>query len=196
MQGYDVHQELAAQLSTLSTEQAEAVREYLRELSASGEGQAAQAPKYLTFLCCGQMFGLDIRQVIQIIRIPPITPLPESAPYLKGVISVRSEMIPVLDLRIRLGQETPVDSSQNCIVIITVQGRSMGILVDAIRNVEAIPPEEICPPPRQEERRAAYLAGIVKRDAVILLVDADYLFTAQDVEGILDLSALQAAQTP
>ena len=193
MQNDVLHQELASQLSALSPEQAEAVQNFLRELSVSGGDQGGEADKYLTFLCCDQMFGINIHQVIQIIRIPSITPLPDSSPYMKGVVALRGEMVPVIDLRIRLGREAVIDSSRNCIIVISAQERSVGIIVDAISNVETIQPEEICQPPRQEEHKSNYLIGIVKRDAVILLIDADSLFAAQDLEDVLGIPAVQAA---
>ena len=148
----------------------------------------------MTFMCCGQVFGIGIGQVIQIIRIPPITPLPDCSSYMKGVIAVRDEMIPVMDLRTRLGKDTEVDCNKNCIVIITVQGRSIGMIVDSISNVETILPEEICQPPQQDNCKANYLIGIVKRETVILLVDADHLLTARDFEGVLDLPNIQTMQ--
>lgn len=194
MQNDALYQELASQLSALSAEQAEAVRDYLRELSASGGDEAEKNNKYLTFLCCEQMFGIDIRQVIQIIRIPSITPLPDSLPYMKGVVAMRGEMVPVIDLRIRLGRDAAIDSSRNCIIVISARERSVGIIVDSISSVEAIQPEEICQPPRQEDHKTNYLIGIVKRDAVILLIDADNLFTAQDFDDVLDIPTVQAAQ--
>lgn len=194
MQNYDMPQEIASQLSSLSTEQVEAVREYLQELSFLNGDEPEKNSKYLTFMCCAQVFGIGIGQVIQIIRIPPITPLPDCSSYMKGVIAVRDEMIPVMDLRTRLGKDTEVDCNKNCIVIITVQGRSIGMIVDSISNVETILLEEICQPPQQDNCKANYLIGIVKRETVILLVDADHLLTARDFEGVLDLPNIQTMQ--
>ena len=62
-------------------------------------------------------------------------------------------------------------------------------MVDCVCNVETILPEEICLPPQQEERKGNYLTGIAKRDTVILLIDADHLFAAGDLEQMLDVSA-------
>jgi purine-binding chemotaxis protein CheW len=188
MQNNEIQQELASRLSALSEEQAEAVREYLQGLSPLDEEETDANTKYLTFQCGGQMFGIGIRQVIQIIRVPSITPLPESSSYMKGVIDVRDEMIPVIDLRMKLGKDGTVDSSKNCIVIVTIQGRSVGMIVDSINNVETIMPEEICQPPHQDTHGADYLIGIVKKDTVILLVDADLLLTACDLNEVLDLA--------
>lgn len=192
METYDLYPDIALELSKLSPEQVDAVRAYLQELGASGAGQEEHRNKYLTFSCCGQIFDVPIRQVRQILRIPEITRLPDSLPYMKGVISLREEMVPVIDLRIRLGKAPEADSGQTCIVIVTVQEHAVGMIVDSVSNVESLSPEEICPPPRQEEHKANYLTGIAKRETVILLVNPDNLFTAHDFNSILDLSARQS----
>lgn len=89
---------------------------------------------------------------------------------------------------VALGRAEADCTDQNCIVIMSVQGRSFGAVVDCVCNVETILPEEICLPPQQDDRKTNYLTGIAKREAVILLVDADYLLTACDLERLLDAS--------
>lgn len=195
MQGNDLYQEIISQLSALSAKQTETVRDYLRELSTSDDAPMETDKKYLTFSCCDQVFGIDIYQVIQITRILPITPLPDSSPYMKGVIAVRDEMMPVIDLRVRLGRAAELDKEKNCIVIVRAQEQSFGLIVDSICNVESIPPEEICPPPKQDDSKSRYLLGIVKRDAVILLVDVEHLLAERDFETMLDLPAIQTASS-
>lgn len=182
MQIDELRREITDRLPTLSDEQVEALWEYMQILMAADVDALENSNKYLTFFCCDQVFGMDIRQVVQIIGIPPITPLPESSAHLRGVASVRDDMIPVVDLRVRLGRDPVADSGKSCMVVTNVQDRSIGILVDAISNVETILPEEICPPPRQEGHNADYVTGIVKRNTVILLVDVDALLTAGDID--------------
>ena len=189
MQEYDLCQDIAAQISKLPLEQIEQVQQYIKKLGQTDSQCEEQQNKYLTFSCCEQTFGIKIQQVIQILQIPQITSLPDSLPYMKGVISLREEMVPVIDLRIRLGRGGADYTDQNCIVIMKVQGHSFGAVVDYVCNVETILPEEICLPPQREDRRANYLRGIAKHDAVILLIDADYLFADGDLEHILDASA-------
>lgn len=189
MREHDLYQDIASQISKLSLEQVEEVRQYIKELGQDDRPQEEQQNKYLTFKCCEQTFGVHIRQVIQILQIPQITSLPDSLPYMKGVISLRDEMVPVIDLRARLGRGKTDYTDQNCIVIMNVQGSSFGAVVDCVCNVETILPEEICLPPQQDNQKSSYLRGIVKHDTVILLIDADYLFMEDDLEHILDVSA-------
>lgn len=192
MQEYELTQDIAAQIARLPPEKIEEVRQYIQELGQAEAQYREQQHKYLTFLCCGQMFGVHIRQVIQILQITQITALPDSPPYMLGVLALRDEMVPVLDLRIRLGRGSAEDMEQGCIIIMSVQGHSFGAVVDRVCNVETFLPEEICAPPRRDERKENYLCGIGKRDRVILLVDADHLFTDADLEQILDVSSESA----
>ena len=188
MREHDLYQDISSQISKLSFEQVEEVRQYIKQLGQDDRQQTEQQNKYLTFICCEQTFGVNIRQVIQILQIPQITSLPDSLPYMKGVISLRDEMVPVIDLRVRLGCEEINYTDQNCIVIMSVQGRSFGMVVDCVCNVETILPEEICLLPPQDDEKANYLLGIAKRDTVILLIEADQLFAAHDLQQILDIS--------
>lgn len=185
----DLYQDIAVQISKLPLEQIKAVQQYIQELGQTDMQHEEQKNKYLTFLCCEQMFGINIQQVIQILQMPQITSLPDSLPYMKGVIPLREEMVPIMDLRIRLGRGEAGDTAQNCIVIMSIQGHPFGVVVDCVCDVETILPEEICLPPQPDEQKAAYLRGIAKHDTVILLIDADYLFADGDLERILDVSA-------
>lgn len=192
MREYDLCQEIATQISKLSPEQMEDVRQYIQELGQTELQDEERRNKYLTFVCCEQTFGVNIQQVIQILQIQEITALPDSLPYMKGVISLRGEMVPIIDMRVRLGRDTAGGTEQTCIVIMNVQGRSFGAIVDRVCNVETILPEEICTPPKRNGQNTKYLRGIAKRDRVILLLDADYLFGEGDLAHILDISAQQA----
>ena len=96
-------------------------------------------------------------------------------------------MIPVMDLRLRLGNtETPYNN-HTCIVIVDIQGRSFGLIVDAVNDVERIPEHEICPPPTQTNCDASYLEGIAKREHIILILSIDYLLSENEINSILNL---------
>lgn len=189
MQEKEAALDLTQQLSQLSEEQLQAVQLYLQSLSQ--EDSTDRMQKYLSFSSCGQVFGLSIDQVVQIIRIHQITPLPDYPAYIKGVVSVRGSMVPVIDLRLRLGKPEIQYDDHGCIIIVDVQGRSFGLLVEAVNSMETIPQEEICPPP-QSDHKSGYLMGIAKRDPVILLLDVGCLLTAQELE-LLDFSSPESS---
>ncbi|MGC8492804.1 MAG: chemotaxis protein CheW [Syntrophobacteraceae bacterium] len=95
--------------------------------------------KYLTFSIAGEEYGISIRNVKRIVALMPITPLPESPAYVKGVINLRGKVIPVVDLRIRLGIEECEYTARTCIIVVETTrngvGVLTGVLVDSISEV-------------------------------------------------------------
>lgn len=184
----DVRKDLAIQISKLPDDQVDAVANYLHELMEAENQKAELLNQYLTFWSDGQLFAVGVRQVVQIIQTTEITPLPDFPPYMKGVISLRGEMVPVMDFRMRLGKEETVYNAQTCIIIVSMNDRSFGLIVDAVSNVETIPEQDICPPPKQTKRDVNYLTGIAKRENVILILAMDYLLSEEEIGTILNLS--------
>lgn len=178
-------QQLALQISNLSNDQVEAVETYLLELFNVQTDYSETGKKYLAFLCGDQLFGIHVSQVVQIIQVLPITPLPNSIPHIKGVVNVREDMIPVVDLRLRLGKPETVYDSRTCIVIVTVRSRPLGLIVDAVNDVETICDADIYELPKQGESEMNYLTGIAKRESVILLLDTNFLLETEELDSLL-----------
>ena len=184
--------EIALQLSKLQNDQREEIEEYIKRLSGVQNAQEFISEKYLTFWCGEQLFGVCISQVVQIIQVPKITPIPDAPHYIKGVICMRDEVIPILDLRLRLGKPEIDYDSHTCVIIVTLQSGSLGLVVDFVNDVETIPDENIHIPIKQQDGSVAYLKGIVKSGSPTLLIDVDLLLGADEVETLLDAS--KAAQ--
>ena len=103
--------------------------------------------KYLTFSLAGEEYGIGILKVREIIGMMPITPVPETPQFVKGVINLRGKVIPVIDLRLRFGL-TEIDyTERTCIIVVEIQGEAaalpMGIVVDAVSEVLNIRGEDI-----------------------------------------------------
>lgn len=180
--------ELVSCLSQLSGDQIEAITDCLRELTGEDNSSVEAANQYLTFWCDNQLFGIGIGQVIQIVQMMDITPLPDFPQYIKGVLSIRSEMVPVMDLRLRLGKEEVVYNERTCIVLIRIGNRSFGLIVDGVNDVETIAEQDICPPPQQLEYKRNYLTGLVQREQVILILDMNYILGEKEIGEILSVS--------
>src|SRR5277367_2946862 len=109
------------------------------------------AGKYLTFILDGGAYGIPILKVREIIRLLEITPIPRMPDYVRGVINLRGKIVPVIDLRMKLGLPNPVTTNRTCIIVthITVAGGSklMGLIVDALEEVYQINAEDIEPAP-------------------------------------------------
>ena len=187
LQLQEVKDAIISQIENLSNNQIESVWTYLQELTEAKNHQVDLLNQYLTFWCDKQLLGIRITKIVEVISMIEITPLPDFPPYMTGIISLRDNMIPVMDLRLRLGNtETPYNN-HTCIVIVDIQGRSFGLIVDAVNDVERIPEHEICPPPTQTNCDASYLEGIAKREHIILILSIDYLLSENEINSILKL---------
>jgi purine-binding chemotaxis protein CheW len=113
--------------------------------------RAKAAGKYLTFVLGGNGYGIPILKVREIIRLLEITPIPRMPDYVRGVINLRGRIVPVIDLRMKLGLPNPVTTNRTCIVVVHVTigtlSKLMGLIVDALEEVYQINAEDIEPSP-------------------------------------------------
>ena len=113
--------------------------------------RAKAAGKYLTFVLGGNGYGIPILKVREIIRLLEITPIPRMPDYVRGVINLRGRIVPVIDLRLKLGLPNPVTTNRTCIIVthVTIGAvtKLMGLIVDALDEVYQINAEDIEPPP-------------------------------------------------
>lgn len=181
-------EKLAAKISSLPDEQVEAVEKYLLELTDMQLNRSETGEKYLTFLCDNQSFGINILQISQIIQVPQITPLPNFVPYIRGMVNLRENVIPIMDLRLRLGKPEKQYNAQTCILIVTVADKPFGLIVDAVNNVETIRNEEINDPPRQGGGESSYLIGIAKKESIILILDVATLLAPEELDSLIAVS--------
>ena len=101
----------------------------------------------LSFLVGGQDYSVDIMSVREIRGGATATSLPHSPDYVRGVINLRGTVLPIMDLSKRLGMNTDVDSDRNVIIVVAVEERTVGLMVDAVSDILAIPEDEMQPPP-------------------------------------------------
>ncbi len=107
---------------------------------------------YLTFALGDESFALPILRIREIIGITEITPVPRMPPHVRGVLNLRGKVVPVVDLRCRLGFKPVPDHKRTCIVIVQVGAGAeaflVGLVVDRVSEVRDIPPTAIEPPPQ------------------------------------------------
>jgi purine-binding chemotaxis protein CheW len=139
--------------------------------------------KILIFSIGDKDYGADIAQIREVIRMRKVTPVPEAASFVEGVISLRGRVIPLVNLRKKLGMKSQ-EVSSNRIVVTTIQNHWTGILVDAVKTVMTIKPEDITQPD-EVLKNAAYLTGVAKWEGrVILLVDFAGFLKGDESEGL------------
>mgnify|MGYP000070430584 CR=1 FL=1 len=127
-------------------------------------------------------FGLEITQVREIIKLPPITRLPHVSDYIKGVTNIRGDIIPVISLRKRFSVPEAEATSDTRVIIVEINGHCVGFIVDAVTEVMRISESAIEPPPRNlAGLRADYLKGVGKvDDRLIILLDVARILTTDE----------------
>jgi len=138
--------------------------------------------KYLTFLTESQSFAIPISYVVQIVGMQEITEIPEFPHYAKGIINLRGEIIPVIDIRLRLGRMEREYDERTCIIVINMSDHIVGLIVDEVDEVTEISRDVITPPPQIASSGGSYITGVAKLNKrVVLLMDAGKLLGEEEL---------------
>jgi purine-binding chemotaxis protein CheW len=103
--------------------------------------------QYFTFVIDDEEYGIEIENIKEIISICRVTKVPETPPYLKGIINLRGDIIPVIDVRARFLKKEKEHDELTCIVVIEHDGNSLGLIVDQVKEVIFIDEAHVSPPP-------------------------------------------------
>jgi len=145
----------------------------------------------VSFRLAQEEYGIEITKVQEIILMGEITRVPQTPPYIKGLINLRSTVIPIVDLRLRFGlaQEDPTDETR--IMVVNVAGKTIGIIVDAVSEVLRISHDQISPPPSTIAGLGRdYLTGLVKLgDRLLILLDIDRILGQEEAAAAASLGA-------
>ncbi len=142
--------------------------------------------KFLTFFLAGEEYGLEILKVHEIIGLMAITPVPRTPDFIKGVINLRGKVIPIVDLRLKLGMMEAEATEQTCIIVVQANGIQIGIVVDKVSEVLDISGDEIDEPPTfGADVNSDYILGIGKSEGKVkILLDIDKVLPLADVAEI------------
>ena len=148
------------------------------------------AGKYLTFSLDKEEYGIALLKVKEIIGMMPITSVPQTPEYVKGVINLRGKVIPVSDLRLRFGMAVAQYTDRTCIIVVEIQGEGatiqVGIVVDAVSEVINIMAEDVEEAPSFSTTvETDYILGMAKMDGQVkILLDIDQVFTSEAIAKI------------
>jgi purine-binding chemotaxis protein CheW len=131
--------------------------------------------KFLTFFLAGEEHGIEILKVHEIIGMMPITRVPRTPQYIRGVINLRGKVIPIVDLRLKFGMESKGQTTETCIIVVRLQGVEVGIVVDKVSEVLSIAGGDIEDAPSfGAEVNTDYILGIGKSQGKVkILLDID-----------------------
>ncbi|MBX7167545.1 MAG: chemotaxis protein CheW [Pirellulales bacterium] len=127
-------------------------------------------------------YGVEITKVQEIILMGEITRVPQTPPFIKGLINLRSTVIPIVDLRLRFGLSTEANTDETRIMVVNVAGKTIGIIVDAVSEVLRISKDQIAPPPPTVAGLGReYLTGLVKLESrLLIMLDIDQILGGQE----------------
>ena len=151
-----------------------------------------KAGKYLTFKLAEEDYGISLLKVREIIGMMPITSVPRTPEFVKGVINLRGKVIPVTDLRLRFGMPESAYTERTCIIVVEIRNDAstvqMGIVVDAVTEVLPVREEEIEPAPEfGASVDTRYILGMANMEgAVKILLDIDRVLTADEIDALVD----------
>ncbi len=150
------------------------------------EEEDSQKDKYLTFHIANEDYGIEIAYVTEIVGIQTITEVPDMPNFVKGVINLRGQVIPVIDVRIRFGLQPRAYDDRTCVIVVNINNTSIGLLVDTVNEVLDIPPAQISPPPAIHSGSGGrYIQGMGKvGDTVKILLDVNKLLYDQELEQL------------
>lgn len=145
-----------------------------------------EAKKYLTFLIDKQFYAFPIRDVLSIIEVQEVIAVPEFPSYVKGIINLRGQIIPIIDVRLRFRKEEAAYTERTCFIVVTINDVNIGFVVDTVDEVIGIEDENISPPPAMATDGAArYLMGVGKIEGkIVLLLDAKKMLNDDELSSL------------
>jgi len=144
--------------------------------------------QYLTFSLDNEIFALDIAQVREVLELSPITRIPRTPQFMRGVINLRGHAVPVVDMRLKFGMNHIEDTVNTCIIIVEAhfgdERSVLGALVDSVSEVIEMPPSVIEPTPRMGTAiKSDFIRGIGKHDErFIIVLDVGRVFSEEELE--------------
>jgi len=145
--------------------------------------------QYLTFKLADEIFGVDVAKVREILELTTITRMPQMPEYVCGVINLRGSVVPVIDLKLKLGMAATARTVNTCIVLVEVRRDEetivLGALADSVQEVYELEPENIEPAPKiGSGLNTDFIQGMGKHiQQFMMILDIDKVF-ADDVQGI------------
>ncbi len=154
------------------------------------ENMIAESSQYLTFTLNGGVFALDIGSVREVLEMTTITRVPRAPAFMRGIIHLRGQGVPVVDMRRKFGMPEVEQTVDTCIIIIEARNEGevtlLGALVDSVREVVELPMSELLPPPRMGGSvDAELLRGMgAFGEEFVLILDPEKVFTFSELRSL------------
>jgi purine-binding chemotaxis protein CheW len=154
--------------------------------------------QYLTFRLDRELFAVDIAKVREVLEFTTVTRVPRTPDFMRGVINLRGNVVPVVDMRLKLGLSQTEKTVNTCVIIteVEVDGEStvLGALTDSVQEVIELDSAQVLPAPRMGTRiDTSVIRGMGKRDEeFIIILDINRVFSADELRATAQASVAQA----
>lgn len=158
------------------------------------ENSAVSSKQYVTFCLADELFGVEVNRTREILSVVAVTSVPQTPDYMLGVINLRGQVVPVVDMRLKLGLPASEESQDTCIIVVEVlvddEPIVVGALADAVREVLEIRSDAIEPPPRLGTKlKTEFIKGMGKVDEqFLILLDIDKVFNSEEIALVQDMT--------
>lgn len=155
------------------------------------EAAVSQSDQYLTFTLDEEVFALEIARVREVLEFAGVTRVPRTPEFMRGVINLRGQVVPVVDLKRKFGVGRTEQTIDTCVVIMEVEVDGeptlLGALADSVQEVVELDAGSVEPPPRMGSRlRIDFIRGMGKRDEqFLILLDVDRVFSAEELTAVV-----------
>ena len=145
-----------------------------------------ETTQYLTFKLAEEVFALDISKVREVLDFTAITKVPRTPEFMRGVINLRGNVVPVVDMRLKLGMTMTEKTVNTCIIIVEIDldgdKTILGALADAVQEVLDLEPDMIEPAPSiGTSLRTEFIRGMGRDDQFIIILDIDKVFSVDEL---------------
>ena len=149
------------------------------QIEDQAAGDRDEILQLVTFRLGEEEFGVDIHALQEIIRMMTVTRVPKAPPFVEGVINLRGQVIPIVDLRARIGMPVEPHNKATRIIVVQLEKKTVGFVVDAVGEVKRIPSRVVEPPPPIVAGiESEYISGVGKLDEqLLILLDLDRLLS-------------------
>ena len=148
------------------------------------------ADEFLAFTLGGEEYGINILRVQEIRGYEPVTRIANAPDFIKGVVNLRGTIVPIVDMRLKLGLGSPTYDPLTVVIILNIAGRVVGMVVDSVSDVTTLSAEQLKPAPEiNTSFDSDFLIGLgTLGDRMLILVDIDKLMSSTEM-GLFDPSA-------
>lgn len=183
--------EMIAEASQVARHEAERANAHAAAGAAGANGRTSQGGEFLTFRLGAEEYGIDILRVQEIRSYEQPTRIANAPAFIKGVVNLRGVIVPIIDLRLKLGCDSAEYNTFTVVVVLNVRGRVVGAVVDSVSDVLELGKDEIKPAPEMNSSiDASYITGIgaVKNgqgeqgaERMLILMDIEGLMSSADM---------------